>query len=689
MAPKKTTNGHQDFSDLSEYNGSNFEQKQRDHELFLQAFEKPTQIYRYIRVRSQLSPFFLNRNLYYMKYGMTKKKSKSVKSQVKRKEFKINTMLEEKEKKQKMIEEDLNAPFNRRYMTLAFLGVYDKNKNESPDNQVKLEVLLIEVTNKNQTQQNPTRVVKFQSSTEGCPVNPNEDNPPQKAPALSIPTHHYNNREKSSSAEYEVIIRVHKEDDEDGENLNPNKKFHYSDIGDEYEGNRKTMNYCEANFKVCEDGNGGPLITGEYEFPLIEKSFSEGQLQSTRNNNDISWDFLDKDQVQEKEAFRAFLGPTIKFRLQWTDDVAQLKVERPQSLMPRDSDPEETEEQRSYKRQKKETSTNMEVDQTQVDLHTKILYHFLYKHNTRIITSKSDTECPFCSLNCMELYSLLKHLKLNHPRFLFNYMSIPEGSRINVSVSDLYDSTYVGNPYDIIRQPSGNSGNFFSSKGPVQRTPKTEIVVTRPNRAPPSLTEFLDVDDNDANGQYETKRQDYVSGHNRAYHYSTTNLPMSVKAVNDGDEEDITDPPWLQIKTSKMIDDFTDVNEGEKEFMKVWNRHVQHYTFVGDCQMPLALKKFIEEKGDEIVRKNLYRNFSLHLINLYEFGIIGSAHVFTAQSKMQEFIRNRSLHNDINWGGKLGEKLATALSFKEDKKPHLPKTPRTNFAGYFPNQSNK
>ena len=43
---------------------------------------------------------------------------------------------------------------------------------------------------------------------------------------------------------------------------------------------------------------------------------------------------------------------------------------------------------------------------------------------------------------------------------------------------------------------------------------------------------------------------------------------------------------WLRIKTSKMIDDFTDVNSGEKDFMKMWNLHIQHYTFVGDCQMP-------------------------------------------------------------------------------------------------------
>ena len=37
------------------------------------------------------------------------------------------------------------------------------------------------------------------------------------------------------------------------------------------------------------------------------------------------------------------------------------------------------------------------------------------------------------------------------------------------------------------------------------------------------------------------------------------------------------------------------------------------FRFVGDCQMPQALKIFIEEKGQEIVQKELFRNFILHL----------------------------------------------------------------------------
>ena len=40
--------------------------------------------------------------------------------------------------------------------------------------------------------------------------------------------------------------------------------------------------------------------------------------------------------------------------------------------------------------------------------------------------------------------------------------------------------------------------------------------------------------------------------------------------------------------------------------------------------MNLALKMFIEEKGKELLEKNLYRNFVVHVCNLFEFGVLGN-----------------------------------------------------------------
>lgn len=220
------------------------------------------------------------------------------------------------------------------------------------------------------------------------------------------------------------------------------------------------------------------------------------------------------------------------------------------------------------------------------------MYQFLYNNNSRQQTeAREDLHCPWCSLNCLELFALLKHLKLTHPRFLFTYVvsnwgpsslltrlyslqPIPEGARVDVSVSELYDSTYVGNPHDLISQPPGYA---FSRNGPVQRTSITNILVFKPSKPSFSLSEFLELENDDHSGPLSDRP--FVSGHNRLYHYSTTCLPIPSHAILHGEnEEDQPDPEWLKIKTSKMIDDFTDVNPGEKEFMKMWNHHVQHYT---------------------------------------------------------------------------------------------------------------
>lgn len=55
-----------------------------------------------------------------------------------------------------------------------------------------------------------------------------------------------------------------------------------------------------------------------------------------------------------------------------------------------------------------------------------------------------------------------------------------------------------------------------------------------------------------------------------------TCLPVHPKEL-DIESEDENDPIWLQQKTKMMIDEFTDVNEGEKEMMKLWNCHIMRH----------------------------------------------------------------------------------------------------------------
>ena len=94
-----------------------------------------------------------------------------------------------------------------------------------------------------------------------------------------------------------------------------------------------------------------------------------------------------------------------------------------------------------------------------------------------------------------------------------------------MSVSELYDSTYAGNPQDMISQPPGYA---FSRGGPVQRTSITHILVCKPKRPTPSLTEFLEVEDHDLNYLNTVDGQrPFVSGHNR-FVIAISNLKLIV-----------------------------------------------------------------------------------------------------------------------------------------------------------------
>lgn len=268
------------------------------------------------------------------------------------------------------------------------------------------------------------------------------------------------------------------------------------------------------------------------------------------------------------------------------------------------------------------------------DIASRIIYHFIYNNNSSQQTETFDNfNCPWCCLHCLTLYALLKHLKLCHARFNFTYVPMPNGVRVDVSINELFDGSYTGSPNDLV----GPAGSAFARTGPVRRTTVTRILVCRPRRPKHSLTEFLEIDENELNAQ-----RPYIQGHNRLYYHTLTCLPVHPKDL-DVDSEGENDPPWLQQKTKQMIDEFTDVNEGEKELMKMWNLHIMREGYVGEIQIPLACEMFIDLHAKELLEKNLYKNFVLHMCNLSDYGLVTPD---TLNKTIQKFQRVLSAYEE-------------------------------------------
>lgn len=131
---------------------------------------------------------------------------------------------------------------------------------------------------------------------------------------------------------------------------------------------------------------------------------------------------------------------------------------------------------------------------------------------------------------------------------------------MDIKVSDKADINFGGDP----------TREFFRKEGGPRRiSPFLEVLVWKPRRVlPPNIDRILE-----RQAFPELVSMQQMFGHNRMYYHSSTCLPIHPTEMGE-DSENERDPKWLRQKTAMMIDDFTDVNEGEKEVIKLWNLHV-------------------------------------------------------------------------------------------------------------------
>uniref|UniRef100_A0A674MGQ8 SUZ12 polycomb repressive complex 2 subunit b n=1 Tax=Takifugu rubripes TaxID=31033 RepID=A0A674MGQ8_TAKRU len=602
------------------------EQIQADHELFLQAFEKPTQIYRFLRTRNLIAPIFLHRTLTFMSH-------RNSRTNARRKTFKVDDMLQMIEKMK--VEQD--SPSLPSHLQLTFTGFFHKDEKpsqntENKQNSVTLEVLLVKVCHKKRKDVS-CPIKQVPTGKKQVPLNPDTNHTkPGSYPSLLVSSNEFEPSNSHMIKSYSLLFRVSRTVGRDANGLVNGEANENIDVSDTHTRKKRSSSHREegettetyvAQMTVFDKNRRLQLLDGEYEVSM------QGMEDSPISKKRATWEtILDGKRLPPFETFSQ--GPTLQFVLRWTGDTSgksSAPVAKP--LATRNSDGPGPMETRTTVKESASTDLQTKREQVQCEPQQKlrIFYQFLYNNNTRQQTeARDDLHCPWCTLNCSKLYSLLKHLKLSHSRFIFSYVPHPKGARIDVSINECYDGSYVGNPQDIHSQP----GFAFSRNGPVKRTAVTHILVCRPKRTKPSLSEFLETED----GELEQQRT-YVSGHNRLYFHSDSCMPLRPQEM-DLDSEDERDPEWLREKTATQLDEFTDVNEGEKEVMKLWNLHVMKNGFIADNQMHQAIMLFTENRGAHIIRRHLCRNFLLHLVNMHDFNLVNTATIDRAMARLQQ-----------------------------------------------------
>lgn len=610
---------------------------QQEQELFLQAFEKPTQIYRFLRNRHGTSPIFLNRTLSYMKDRMSRNNKK-------RATFKVNSILQHITQKTESI--------SNKYLNIIYNGLFDKSGCSdqwwNAGDSVSIEATLYKIT-KNKRKDSTSDFQEMMSYSSDVVYNADDDI--SCFSTISIPVQSMRPLGDQHTI-YKLLFRIKilpkcdsKTIDENSENgETPCKR-----------GKLSTKIYgCEL---IVFEKNICFIPEGDYEAAMQELNSMSIKSFSPKKR---TWETLPDNYIPLSLKFDVFNQfPTLKFRLTWSANEVPSIIDAKDLNLYGDfaGIKNEANDKTQSITNGIEMPLNGNVNQnTDIDAHVnhnnncvkanggnsgksgivpvsakvekiQIVYNFLYSNNTRQQTEYTqEVICPWCGLDCLRLYALLKHLKLCHARFNFTYQPAGNGARIDVTINDSYDGSYAGSPYDLAG-PSGCS--FARTCGPVRRTTVTNLLVCRPRRQKTCLDEFLVLDEDDLSNQ-----RPYITGHNRLYHHTETCLPVHPKEL-DIDSEGESDPLWLRQKTIQMIDEFSDVNEGEKELMKLWNLHVMKHGYVGDCQLPLACEMFLDSNGYEIIRKNLYRNFILHMCSLFDYGLVSPETVYKTVQKLQ------------------------------------------------------
>lgn len=705
------------------------EEIRRDHEEFLKTFEKPTQIYRFIRARQLISPTFLHRTALYMPERCSRNNSR-------RKEFKVDDIFTS------MLNQGL-VTFNNvnentpEELWIALLGFYDvpigeKNAKKRASQYKRFDVeIAIKKSIYAKRKSSEIQHTTTKCSTVNVPVNPktNFENSSsayfnRKDGVIKIPYSNFIHNDDRFSSAFSILLTI-KDDRTENDSDSEEESEYESESGDEDDPDKKRRKVEEEDDPAGislknltsgprkrktrtqpldddDDGDENPrrgkrsirkeeesacnddiaithkikekmayirsnsntsaqqtvlyetelacfdcdkncqLLDGEYDIVMKELNKSSNNDDDVDFKRQAHWETFEGG--KEISIYSSFSEPTLKFHLMWKNgkretpkqpdeeiDVEEINFE---NTMPLKSPVMELKvdsiEYRKCKLSKFKNTLNGEsngINGTSSD-DSVIQYQFMYNNNTQMQTeSRLDLFCPWCQLNCFTRYGLMKHLTLCHPRFLFSYSQQPKGAKIIVNINQCYDGSFVGNPQNMFNQP----GLAFGHRRPARRIPSSDIIVYRPQRIKPTgdLSEILEKENSESISMTQ-----YRAGHRRLYFHSLTLLPIKPSQF-DYDSEVEGDADWLTTHMKQMIDEFTDVNEGEKALMKMWNIHIMQNPCICDSEMEEMCKNFIIANLETILKNNLSRNVLLHVICLVDFGVLKSSSV----RNVMEFFR--------------------------------------------------
>lgn len=72
------------------------------------------------------------------------------------------------------------------------------------------------------------------------------------------------------------------------------------------------------------------------------------------------------------------------------------------------------------------------------------------------------------------------------------------------------------------------------------------------------------------------------------------------------------------------------------EMLDSYNLIIPPFSFIADNQMNQAIMLFVEDRGAHIIRRNLCRNFLLHLVSMHDFNLVSTSTIDRAMARLRQ-----------------------------------------------------
>ncbi|XP_024976364.1 polycomb group protein EMBRYONIC FLOWER 2-like isoform X3 [Cynara cardunculus var. scolymus] len=302
---------------------------------------------------------------------------------------------------------------------------------------------------------------------------------------------------------------------------------------------------------------------------------------------------------------------------------------------------------------------------------------FNYKYYNNMLQRSEVTEdysCPFCLMKCASYKGLRLHLVSSHDLFRYEFWVNEDYQVVIVSVkTDTCNSEIFGNIVDPRQQSLFFCHKPLGRKEPGNRTPnaldvhplvldpdmtatisdlrgvseRVERDIRSPNAtcpssatgvsfagqesaaqsipasnlAPPALLQFaktrkLSVERSDPRNQVLLQKRQFFHSH-RAQ-------PMALEQVYaEQDSEDEVDDDVADLEDRRMLDDFVDVTQDEKQMMHLWNSFVRKQRVLADAHIAWACEAFSNLHGKDLVRTpQLHWCWRLFMVKLWNHGLL-------------------------------------------------------------------